>query len=819
MAGLVENFIRRVEKIISSAPTVPPPGTNHVDDNWLNTDIYPGEIAVRFSEGTLYTTDGESIIDLNREDVILGGMILEKDTSGTNKLTVTSGSVRINGVEYTHTSSGTDIFLPYNTGSDPILYFVYAEAGASGAVQLSYTSATGTTAPGGIYTDIVGATAYPTPPSNAVLLGSSLVYVGGGGFSLAPRSVSLLGDYYPKFSLTPSEFLRSFVHRVDDFDVDTLYFPGQFLVYDASDAIYLAKSLFVSDSSTLSADISAGNVVPLGGSGGGGGGSYNGTNTGSGLGVFNGLIGSVFQFRTIRAAVGSPIQVTYTGAGNNTIQIGLTSTGILLSAANVGTGATVFKSTTTGVASFRSLTAGTNVTITPSGDNIVISVPAVGSTTVGINLGAGASADIYAGMSGDDLTFRRLIGTTAISISQGTNAITISTTGRNNQGTNVGSGPVQVYAGMVGDNLTFKSLTGGANVTVTELSNTIIISASGGSGGSSSYGTNVGATGTTAGQIFKGMSGSDELLFRSLVSVNPAIQISTSGDNILIDSTLLDGAQGPQGPSASNGTQGAQGPQGFQGFQGNPGPTGLSGTNGNQGPQGFLGPQGNQGNFGPQGPVGPERAIPYIELYDNSGGWTISSGSPQFVSFNTLRYGDSMFTVSQTANGANGTSITITDIGTYIFIYTVTILTPTNVRSSYVLRNISSGTDVPGSRMVANDDATSAVVSVTAKATVTVSTTTTFGIRGAIESGTSVSGQANGSSLTVLKMVSSQGVTGSTGPDGPTGPTGASGPTMYITPAPGATNSAGSAGEYAVGPGLFYFHDGSQWWSLTGNSF
>jgi len=78
MASLVENFVRRIEKIVSTRSTVPIPGTDHVNSDWLDTDIYPGELSVQFSNGKLYTTDGMNIIELNRENLILYGLELKK---------------------------------------------------------------------------------------------------------------------------------------------------------------------------------------------------------------------------------------------------------------------------------------------------------------------------------------------------------------------------------------------------------------------------------------------------------------------------------------------------------------------------------------------------------------------------------------------------------------------------------------------------------------------------------------------------------------------------------------------------------------------
>ena len=61
MASLVENFIRRIEKLLTSRASVPLPGTNHVSDDWQNTDVYPGEFGADLTSGYLYTSDGEAI--------------------------------------------------------------------------------------------------------------------------------------------------------------------------------------------------------------------------------------------------------------------------------------------------------------------------------------------------------------------------------------------------------------------------------------------------------------------------------------------------------------------------------------------------------------------------------------------------------------------------------------------------------------------------------------------------------------------------------------------------------------------------------------
>ena len=127
MSELIQNFLRRIEKVYSGRPTVPAPGTNHADDTWLPSDIYAGEFSADLDKGLLYTSDSESIIVLNAEKAIQYGLVLSKPTSGTNKLAVSSGLAIIQGRNYFHQTSGTDVTIPSNAGVDYKLYFIYGE--------------------------------------------------------------------------------------------------------------------------------------------------------------------------------------------------------------------------------------------------------------------------------------------------------------------------------------------------------------------------------------------------------------------------------------------------------------------------------------------------------------------------------------------------------------------------------------------------------------------------------------------------------------------------------------------------------------------
>lgn len=781
MSGIVENFVRRVEKLVSSSPTVPPAGTNHVDDTWLSTDIYPGELGIFLEEGSLFTSDGSAIIKLNSEDAIMVGLVVQNDTSGTNKITVTSGEARINGITYYHTSSGTDLQFPANIGSDSILYFVYAEAtqatGSSGPLMgITATSISGSVDEPGIFSAVAATAGTPAPPDNSVLLGAVLMSPSG-SYNLFPRPVTLLGDYYPKFSLTPSDFLRSTDNDVELYQNSMLYFPGQFVIDDASNSSYLAKRIFVSDPGAIANDIGLGNLVQLSGSGGTGGGTYTATNVGSGtVGIYQNTVSNQFRFRTIVAS--GLIQVGYTGAGNTSIAIGLNTSGLVTSLANVGTGATVYAGlTSTSIANLRSITGGANVSVSVVGNNIVVSVPSIGTTSQGLNLGAGASADVYAGMSGADLTFRRLAGATGMRVTQNANSIILESTGRDNNGVNAGGGLAQIYAGMSGDNLIFRSITGGSNVTVSQVGNLVTISAAAGSGYTGA-GANVGGSGAGFGQIFKGMSGSD-MQFRSLTGGNNVL-ITQTGNNIQIDATVSNGVQGPQGFQGLAGSSGSNGSQGFQGPQAS-GFTGASGAQGAQGASGFQGPVGSQGFQGMTGPAGTPEPMRVIELYDSIGGWTVLAGGQSYIYFNTQRVADAIYTVDQLSNpfSTAGTTISTSESGIYEITYTVSVISVVGTKSTYTIVNKTTGIETLGTHSFVQENGSGSVTNtVTCKAILGLTAGDYYGIRCYVDSlGTQVSGAQYGSIFSIVKLSGSLGTQGPQGlANGGTGSQGFQGP-------------------------------------------
>ena len=110
----------------------------------------------------------------------------------------------------------------------------------------------------------------------------------------------------------------------------------------------------------------------------------------------------------------------------------------------------------------------------------------------------------------------------------------------------------------------------------------------------------------------------DRLVFKvyaARVSGSTSFDVITSyegGDVSYVKTTISAGAVGPQGAT------GATGPQGIQGVTGNTGPTGPQGNTGNTGATGAdstvpgpTGPQGNTGATGPQGNTGADGVVNY----------------------------------------------------------------------------------------------------------------------------------------------------------------------------------------------------------------
>jgi len=269
MSNITQNFLRRIEKIFSGRPTVPIPGTNHVDDTWQASDIYPGELSLDLPNGKITTTDGNSVIILNAENSVEYGLVVSKPTSGADKIGVSSGLARINGKYLFHDSSGTDVILPGNSSSTPILYFIYGSStqvpynGATSGnltLGLNYIGITGNSS--GTFSVVSNVLSNSVAvPADSIILGSVFYPGATSGINLFPDSVGASGGGAYINRLSAVDYILSKTNRHSIYATNSLYFEKQLVIDSTSNIMYLAKATFVS--SSVANDVSLTNLVQL----------------------------------------------------------------------------------------------------------------------------------------------------------------------------------------------------------------------------------------------------------------------------------------------------------------------------------------------------------------------------------------------------------------------------------------------------------------------------------------------------------------------------------------------------------------------------
>jgi hypothetical protein len=160
----------------------------------------------------------------------------------------------------------------------------------------------------------------------------------------------------------------------------------------------------------------------VGAGGGGGGGEANtGSNVGTGQAIFRDKTGVVLNFKTLVA--GSNIVLTPSA---NELQI--SATGEANTGANVGNGENVFRDKTGTTLNFKTITAGSNIILTPSANELQISaIGGGGEANDGSNVGTGVQ--VYKNKTGVTLNFKTLIAGSGMTITPGTDEITFSATG------------------------------------------------------------------------------------------------------------------------------------------------------------------------------------------------------------------------------------------------------------------------------------------------------------------------------------------------------------------------------------------------------
>lgn len=160
---------------------------------------------------------------------------------------------------------------------------------------------------------------------------------------------------------------------------------------------------------------------PLGGGGGSGEGEVNtASNLGGGTGLFAAKVDFDLQFKSLVAGTGISLSNTATS-------VTITSAGEANTASNLGTGSFLFAAKSGTDLQFKSLVAGTGVTLTSNSTSVTINAPGTGEANTASNLGAGTA--IFASKSGVDLQFKTLVAGSGVTISNNSTTVTISSTG------------------------------------------------------------------------------------------------------------------------------------------------------------------------------------------------------------------------------------------------------------------------------------------------------------------------------------------------------------------------------------------------------
>lgn len=170
-------------------------------------------------------------------------------------------------------------------------------------------------------------------------------------------------------------------------------------------------------------------------------------NIGGGEGVFSAKVGTVNQFKSLTSS-GATIAITTSG---DTINLeSIAGTGQDNTASNVGGETGLFKQKTGVDLEFKTLSAGTNIQIFTGDSVVTISGPAgSGEANTGSNLGGGNP--VFKQKAGVDLEFRTLVAGTNVTITSGATELTINASGGGGGGTSRITGATQTTTATPGE--------------------------------------------------------------------------------------------------------------------------------------------------------------------------------------------------------------------------------------------------------------------------------------------------------------------------------------------------------------------------------
>lgn len=151
---------------------------------------------------------------------------------------------------------------------------------------------------------------------------------------------------------------------------------------------------------------------------------------------------------------------------------------IVINANNVGTGSGLFKQLNSNILDFKSIKAGTNISLTDSGNDITVnSTGGLGEANTASNVGTGQG--VFKQKVGTNLEFKSLVAGSNITLTNNANDITInSTSSGGNPLLNVGTGQ-GVFKGLNAGNNELYKLKAGANTSISLVGDDITISSTG----------------------------------------------------------------------------------------------------------------------------------------------------------------------------------------------------------------------------------------------------------------------------------------------------------------------------------------------------
>ena len=205
-------------------------------------------------------------------------------------------------------------------------------------------------------------------------------------------------------------------------------------------------------------------------------------------------------------------------------------TGDVTGASNVGTGTgTVFRDEVLGTLNFKTLKEGSGITLTNNADDITINAASSGYTK--INNLDGGDAKVLATNASNQATFKSLTAGTGITLQNNSKTVIISSsvTGGFTEMNSYPGGNAGILRSNSSGEAIFKSLTSGSGISLTNGTDSVTITCTGCGTGESTTGSNIGTSGTG---VFSALVGFD-LQFKKLIS--STLSITSNSTNVILE--------------------------------------------------------------------------------------------------------------------------------------------------------------------------------------------------------------------------------------------------------------------------------------------